>query len=972
MKKVVAFLLSVLLMLSARPPAMAERTGEVPEDELERAIWYGFVPENLQGDYDKAITAAEYCTVIAPMIAFYDASKSDAWRRVSVLARQASEEITRDQGMLILFRAALAMDAAELDGDRMDENEQMRDKMPEPWDDFSWQYRWFPDWEEVAPDPWSVFQGNYATTAYSFSFLKLSGVSGQTFFDYDEASNSMRVKDPLTRREAILSVVRLYESTEIGVKTWWNLVTGAGEAPEATAAPEPTASEGADTGSLLASTAAPTPQPEQDPVVPGELEDALALGLDDKISDDQMTYQSYIAMLDRLVEIADASQLDTWKTRYPWARELDTPIDRSTGMYLTYCAAETLGSEYTQFTPDWRIHEKIGESVWDNYTIDWDIFTDAAEEVPYSGMAGYNRFVSGYFFSFQQYARRSGNPLFDYDPASNSMRPTDPFKQKEALLALARLYDAREMPPTYVPIAEMETYDKLLIPDTLLAQSARLPEPTLTKLPYYTGLHYERIKPGAHDYRIKDFQLLAQWGFNYVRLDVAYFNFFNEDVTQANIADFRRLDTVIRWALQYGLHISIQFSEYPGHLTGYNEEEKVHAPDVDFYTNEKKQQLTCALWAAVAKRYQGIPNNTLSFMFNHEPMNSARTTATKVPAYTDKDIERASKAVVAAIREVDPDRFLFYETKFDIEPDAFMADAGVAQGSFYALNNFVYWNLITDFEVSAGLQPNWPYYSVPQDINAGRPVRLEGFLPKGTRVLVRRLSDDKNSGTLVASAQGKEIAKKTFTAKTREIDFTLENDVSALDLKITKGGLSFRSISVFLPEEYATDKYYYPGQEEFAQSFTEIVHTSEIEIRGHWTDGYGSFSDTKDPRLLKQSFKLDDQKASVITIHQDGTFTTNYGCTRETMRKAVATYAAQLKELGAVGMNVELAQFTIPAPATYRYMDDVLAAFKEYGIGWCWYNAGALFDGWMTGAETEVMDGYNVDVGLLRILQKYQ
>lgn len=476
MKKFLAMWLAFLMAFSMVSLAGAEAPPPPPEDEVERAIYYGFVPEALQGDYDSGITMAEYCSMLTPMVEMYDATKLDAWMRLSTLAQRSNDMILREHGMLALFRAALTMGGAELDGSQMEKNEEMRDKIGEDiWDDFTWSYPWFPDWQKVAPPPWDVFQGNYMSTGYTFSFLNLSRVSGQTFYDYDEASNSMRPQDPLTRREAALSVVRLFESTEKGLETWWNLTIGETDTPAAVPdpvpdpAPDPAPDSPVDPGAGPAETSTDgTPQANDTPAVQQELSQALALGLGTDVQGGQLTYQEYFSMLDRLITLVDPALTEVWQLRYPWARELDTPLNRSTGMYLTYCAAETLGSDYCQLAnPNWTaLNDQMGSDIWGGYQIDTDLFPDNDQCSAYD-TNGFNRLVSAYFFSFAQYSRQTGQSLFDYDEASNTMRPEAPFTQREALLAAVRLYHVDSVPPpTEEEAREMEVARALgLLPE---------------------------------------------------------------------------------------------------------------------------------------------------------------------------------------------------------------------------------------------------------------------------------------------------------------------------------------------------------------------------------------------------------------------------------------------------------------------------------------------------------------------------
>lgn len=124
---------------------------------------------------------------------------------------------------------------------------------------------------------------------------------------------------------------------------------------------------------------------------------------------------------------------------------------------------------------------------------------------------------------------------------------------------------------------------------------------------------------------------------------ISCLDFFDEEMTKADMAYIQKLDKKISWGLKYGLHVSVQFFDYPGHIQYVDNKNNTMNADYDFYTNVVKQQRTILMWKTIAKRYKGIPNQALSFITNHEPDNPARTTGLPFAPYTVDDIERVSK-----------------------------------------------------------------------------------------------------------------------------------------------------------------------------------------------------------------------------------------------------------------------------------------------------------------------------------------
>lgn len=74
-------------------------TSDLPADEYERAVWYGFLPDELtNADPDSMlVTWPQYCRMQANMIATYDETLLPAWVKMNKSAPDA--EMKRDGAM---------------------------------------------------------------------------------------------------------------------------------------------------------------------------------------------------------------------------------------------------------------------------------------------------------------------------------------------------------------------------------------------------------------------------------------------------------------------------------------------------------------------------------------------------------------------------------------------------------------------------------------------------------------------------------------------------------------------------------------------------------------------------------------------------------------------------------------------------------------------------------------------------------
>ena len=143
------------------------------------------------------------------------------------------------------------------------------------------------------------------------------------------------------------------------------------------------------------------------------------------------------------------------------------------------------------------------------------------------------------------------------------------------------------------------------------------------------------------------FQWMHEWGFNFARLPLDY-RFFVEDGdwTKPVEPQLRKLDEAVRFGRKHGIHVQINFHRAPGYCCNAPEEPK------SLFRDPEPLAAFTNLWTLLAKRYRGIPNEALSFDLLNEPA--------PIPFYgaTPSGYAAVARAGLAAIRAVDPDRFV--------------------------------------------------------------------------------------------------------------------------------------------------------------------------------------------------------------------------------------------------------------------------------------------------------------------------
>ena len=156
-------------------------------------------------------------------------------------------------------------------------------------------------------------------------------------------------------------------------------------------------------------------------------------------------------------------------------------------------------------------------------------------------------------------------------------------------------------------------------------------------------------------YEEADFEAMAEWGFDFARLPLAYWSWGSrDDWSQIREEPLRHLDNAVELGKQYGVHVNLCFHRIPGYCVSGREQEPA-----DLFSGrraERQRALEAAVfhWKAFARRYKGIPNRHLSFDLLNEPPKMR-----SYEGYLEERYEEIVRALVAGIREVDASRLIF-------------------------------------------------------------------------------------------------------------------------------------------------------------------------------------------------------------------------------------------------------------------------------------------------------------------------
>jgi len=152
----------------------------------------------------------------------------------------------------------------------------------------------------------------------------------------------------------------------------------------------------------------------------------------------------------------------------------------------------------------------------------------------------------------------------------------------------------------------------------------------------------------------EDFEIMADWGFDFARIPMSYWNWASVD-DWYNIDEefFKDIDEVIELGRQYNVHVNLNMHRVPGYCINGRELEPYDLFEDSTDNMQKALEAVVHYWKLFAERYKGIPNEQLSFdLINEPPHLKVETRYVEVV-----------KALVEGIREKDPGRLIVADGK---------------------------------------------------------------------------------------------------------------------------------------------------------------------------------------------------------------------------------------------------------------------------------------------------------------------
>ncbi len=444
-----------------------------------------------------------------------------------------------------------------------------------------------------------------------------------------------------------------------------------------------------------------------------------------------------------------------------------------------------------------------------------------------------------------------------------------------------------------------------------------------------------------------DFRMIAGWGFNFARLPLDY-RYWTKGCDWAEIDDraVSFLDRAIERGRRWGVHVQLCFHRAPGYSVARPAESR------DLFTDEEAQRVCAMHWAHFARRYRGIPNDALSFNILNEPPD-------RISA---DDYANVARRLIEAIRAEDPERYIVVD-------GAAWATRPVK--ALEGLHN-VGFSLHAYFPSNEIAADSWPPASpdMPQGAIAAKgkegwyaPIELHGLENCRMRLRVGMTSGD---CVIAVARDGETIARFALSPDAESPDW--KNVVHLKQWNVTQGR--------------------YTGEPLLAKIDGGANVLSISLESGDWVeplsitleDDFGrkaalpfALGRLSQPLNLRQRFvRWGENAFKSLDPAPGGRRFAETG--RETVwRNCLSPWKDAVAALPGGVMAGEFGPMLHgDAKASYALVADMLAVFKDAGIGWClWglYGECGVLDAPRDGAVQERYGGHLLDRRMLELLQ---
>lgn len=252
---------------------------------------------------------------------------------------------------------------------------------------------------------------------------------------------------------------------------------------------------------------------------------------------------------------------------------------------------------------------------------------------------------------------------------------------------------------------------------------------TAASLPRWRGFNLleKFIATSRNDpFRESDFAIMAEFGFDFVRLPMSYWCWSDpNDWRMLKEDKLKEIDQAVEFGRQYGVHVSINFHRGPGYSVDRSAEEPFN-----LWRDAEAKEAFNYHWQHFAERYKGRPNKEVSFNLLNEPATHTNARNSVVSEEEYKDVVRGA---ADAIRRVDPNRLIIADGLWwGRDPVPSLKDLNVAQSTRgYEPMQVSHWGASWVYGAQTWPEPSWPLQQLEAaELRWESPVLHEAYKKK--------------------------------------------------------------------------------------------------------------------------------------------------------------------------------------------------------------------------------------------------
>lgn len=490
-----------------------------------------------------------------------------------------------------------------------------------------------------------------------------------------------------------------------------------------------------------------------------------------------------------------------------------------------------------------------------------------------------------------------------------------------------------------------------LTANTVAEDSPTLPDASWNKLPAWRGsnlLNRFHLNWQNKPFERRDFEHLADFGFNFVRLPMDYRVYaasddwlnFDQDVLS-------NLDQAIAWANELGIHAQINLHRIPGYTVASPAEE------TNLYTNANTQEVAAAHWVMFAKRYAHLPNSHLSFNLINEPNSNV----TK-----EQYIDVVSK-ITNSIREETPNRLIIIDGfNWANEPIPELIPLEVAQSfHMYEPFNLTHYGANWVNGSNSWAIPSWPsntvssYLYAPSKSDLHSTLTIQSTLESDSQLRIK-IGTVSSDATLVVKADGATVYERRFQPGPGQGDWS---EVVFNETWGTYQNLYLLDVLATLP-----------------------AHTKRIEIlntTGDWMTfveiGLTQSGSETEHILAPGNGTYGSRQDTIVQYNTSSAFTTDDPGGVEQLWEDKISRWAVFKKRGVGVMSGEWGAYkNTPHDITLAWTRDLLQAMKDADIPWSqwdYYGTFGPFDSGREDIDYESYKGRKLDRAMMDLLQEF-